>query len=94
MIVMVMMIMMTISHEDDSDDDILWYWGWIPNLHICFYPSLTAFCSGFSKTLNNYDWEGDDGDDDDDSDGTDDGVNNVHGSENGDFSDKNVVWQK
>ena len=37
----------------------------------------------------------DDGDDDDDdSDGADDGVSDDNDSENGDFSDKNIVWQK
>ena len=45
------------------------------------------------------DGDGDDGDDDgddddDDSDGADDGVSNDNDSENGDFSDENIVWQK
>ena len=61
----------------------------------------TSFLYIFLHSDHNDDNDGDDDDsdddgddDDDDSDGTDDGVNNVHGSENGDFSDRNVVWQK
>ena len=54
----------------------------------------------FLHSDDNHDNEGDDddsdddGDDDNDSDGADDGVSNVHDSENGNFSDESVVWQK